>query len=203
MLVCVDYSVYSYVHIYFMLFTINLHLVFPHQIYPGAAPLFLFKTSSPLFLSLSDPINCWSLSLYKLPLSTGRPRWGLPRAFSSPDGMRPSPSVCHNRRSAPALWSSSWPLLWAHSNSSMSFLWRSPGLDTVLWLGPHEGRAEGDSHLLCPAGPLLFWCNPGSRQPSRLQVHTTKTNTCDAWAAALTTQYLQKNIRYIQKPFQY
>jgi len=30
----------------------------------------------------------------------------------------------------------------------------APGLDTVLQMGPHKGKGEGDSHLPLPAGHL-------------------------------------------------
>jgi len=33
---------------------------------------------------------------------------------------------------------------------------RAPGLDAVLQMGPHKGRAEGDSHLCFPAGHPSF-----------------------------------------------
>jgi len=32
----------------------------------------------------------------------------------------------------------------------------APSLDIVLYVGPHEGRIEGDSHLSPPAGHLSF-----------------------------------------------
>jgi len=32
----------------------------------------------------------------------------------------------------------------------------APGLDTVLQMGPYEGRVEGDNHLPVPAGHPCF-----------------------------------------------
>jgi len=32
----------------------------------------------------------------------------------------------------------------------------APGLDTVLQMGPYNGKAEGDNHLLHPAGHFSF-----------------------------------------------
>ena len=45
----------------------------------------------------------------KLPSSTGRLQWGLPRAFSSPGWTSPATSTFLHRRGAPALWASSGP----------------------------------------------------------------------------------------------
>ena len=44
-----------------------------------------------------------------------------------------------------------------HQKLHISSMQGTPDLDVVLHLSPHEGRIEGDNHLLCPDGALLFF----------------------------------------------
>lgn len=55
---------------------------------------------------------------------------------------------------APVLWSCSRPS--SIPASTAPHLSCAPGLDTVLHMRPHEGRAEVDNQLSCPAGHPSF-----------------------------------------------
>ena len=63
--------------------------------------------------------------------------------------MSPTPSASINRRGALIIFVA---LLWAHSNSSTPFLCCGLQTWTQVFMGPHKGRAEGNSHLPLPAG---------------------------------------------------
>ena len=82
----------------------------PVNIFPLISKLNLLSFLLKRFLLNQSPMQKLDfLPVYVLPSSTGKPQWGLPSAFSSPDWRSLAPSACLYRRDAPALWPSSWP----------------------------------------------------------------------------------------------
>jgi len=48
------------------------------------------------------------------------------------------------------------PSGYAPTDPCVSYILRTPHLDAVLQVRPHQGRAEGQDHLPCPAGLSSF-----------------------------------------------
>jgi len=106
----------------------------------------------------------------KLPSSSGRPQWGLPRAFSKPNKPSCLYLSSQERCSSPLIVFMA--LLWAIKLQQLCILlvFGVPGSYIVLQKGPHKGRAEGDSNLPLPAVQGC-WCSPGYSRPLGLQAH--------------------------------
>lgn len=140
-----------------MLWTSNLYLI-----------SFNLK-SFPLDLPLSAIVK-GIFPVYKLPLNTGKPHWGLHRSFSSAGWASPALSPCFCRRGVSALWLSSWP--------SSGFVPIAPHLSCVGGLSPGHsnpntaslGQNRGGQTHPSPYWPL-FWCSsPQCRWPVVLRV---------------------------------
>ena len=108
----------------------------------------------PLVLSLAPPMGCSPSCLYaplKYWKTTMRSPWSLlqakqaqfPQPFLTGELLQPSGHL-------------SDPPLDPLQQLSVFLILGAPYLDTVLQMGPHKSRIEGDNHLPLPAGHPFF-----------------------------------------------
>ena len=111
----------------------------------------------PLFLLLLTTKKSPQPQLDSCVLDVYKYWWDLLSAFSPPGGTVPGLSAFPHTGDAPYSLNIFVALHWALPTRSLYFLeLRSPELDTVLQMWPHHGTAEGEDHLLWPAGHTLY-----------------------------------------------
>ena len=103
-----------------------------------------------------------------------RPLSGHLRTFSSPGSTAPALSACPHRRGVPFLRSFCGPPLDTLQQDLVSPVLRTPHLDTVLQVRPHQHRVEVQDHL----------CQHASHSISKqvfLKVYNLEKAECFHW----------------------
>ena len=106
----------------------------------------------PLILSLLPGRRGQPPPHHNLLSGSCREGWGLPWASSSPDWTIPVPSATPHKTCAPDLSQFQCPSLDMLQGLKFFLLVKSPKLNTVLEVQPHQSWVQWDNHLPAPAG---------------------------------------------------